>query len=320
MLRAPEPPTADAERVAALRAFNRFYTRRLGVLREHLLATRFSLPESRVLWELAHTPGITASDLTRALDLDAGYLSRLLAGLRERGLVKAQRSAADGRRTLLALSAAGRRAFAPLDRRSHEQMAGLLAPLAEPAQQDLVAAARRMQALLGDAAPGPVGLRALRPGDIGWVVARHGAIYAAEYGWDLRFEALVARIAADYVDRLDAAREAAWIAERDGQPLGCVFLVQARDETGGTVEPGVAQLRLLLVEPSARGGGIGHRLVDACTAFARDAGYTRIRLWTNSVLVAARAIYAGAGYRLVATEPHTSFGHELVGEVWELAL
>ena len=309
-----------ADRVASLRAFNRFFTRRIGVLHDRLLATSFSLPESRLLWELAHAPGTTATALARALDLDAGYLSRLLAGLRERGLVKAQRSPADGRQTLLALSAAGRRAFAPLDRRTQEQMAALLAPLSEGEQQDLLAAARRIETLLGDRASSPVTLRGLQPGDIGWMVARHGTIYAREYGWDQRFEALVARIGADYVDRLDAQRESAWIAERDGQPLGCVFLVQARDDATGLPEPAVAQLRLLLVEPAARGLGIGKRLVDECHRFARSAGYVRIRLWTNSVLLAARAIYAKAGDRLVASEAHESFGHALVGEIWELGL
>jgi DNA-binding MarR family transcriptional regulator/GNAT superfamily N-acetyltransferase len=318
----PDTATAGAapEHVAALRAFSRFYTRRIGVLNERLLDSRFSLPESRVLWELAHSPGISAGALARELELDAGYLSRLLAALRERGLVKAQRSAADGRRSLLTLSAAGRRAFAPLDRRSQQQMATLLAALAPPAQQDLVDAARRMQALLGAPATGPVQLRHHHAGDIGWVVARHGAVYAQEYGWDLRFEALVARIGADFIDRFDAAREACWIAERGGERLGCVFLVQARDDASGEPERGVAQLRLLLVEPAARGQGVGKLLVEACTAFARAAGYARIRLWTNSVLVAARAIYAKAGYTLVASEPHTSFGHALVGETWELVL
>lgn len=166
----------------------------------------------------------------------------------------------------------------------------------------------------------PILLRAPRPGDIGWVISRHGALYAQEYGWDWRFEAMVARIAADFVERFDATREACWIAERDGQPLGCVFLVQARDETSGTVEPGVAQLRMLLLDPAARGLGLGKRLVDACEAFARAAGYQRLRLWTNSVLSAARGIYAKAGYQLVGSETHESFGQQLVGEIWELDL
>jgi len=310
----------STDRIAALRAFNRFYTRRIGVLQERLLATRFSLTESRLLWELSHAPGSTAAALGRELDLDAGYLSRLLAHLRERGLIKAQPSPSDGRQTLLALTAAGRRAFAPLDRRSHEQVSALLAPLSDEQQRELVSAAGRIEGLLGSKPPSPVALRSHGPGDMGWVIARHGALYAKEYGWDTRFEALVARIAADFIDRLDEQREACWIAERDGAPLGCVFLVQARDEASGAVEAGVAQLRLLLVEPAARGLGVGKLLVDECTRFARAAGYARIRLWTNSVLLAARAIYAKAGYRLLASEAHQSFGHPLVGEIWELDL
>ncbi len=314
------PMDAPTDRVAALRAFNRFYTGRIGVLQERLLSTRFSLGESRLLWELAHAPGSTAAALARTLALDAGYLSRLLAGLRERGLVKAQRSCSDGRQTLLSLSAAGRRAFAPLDQRAQAQMSALLAPLAEHDQQALLGAASRMQAVLGRNPAAPLQLRGHRAGDIGWLIGRHGALYAQEYGWDMRFEALVARIAADFIERFDAAREACWIAERDGAPVGCVVLVQARDEASGAPLDGVAQLRLLLVEPSARGIGLGRQLATECERFARAAGYRRIRLWTNSVLLAARGIYAKAGYTLVASEPHHSFGQPLVGEVWELAL
>lgn len=314
------PDPGSARDVTALRAFNRFYTRRIGVLHDRLLATDFSLGESRLLYELAHSPGLTATALAHELGLDAGYLSRLLAGLRERGLVKAQRAPHDGRQTLLSLTAAGRRAFAPLDQRSHAQAADLLQPLTETQRQELLYAAGRIEGLLAGRPDSPVTLRHHRPGDIGWVIARHGALYAQEYGWDLRFEALVARIAADFIDRFDAAKEACWIAERDGVPLGCVFLVQARDDASGAVEPGVAQLRLLLLEPAARGLGIGKRLVDACEQFAREAGYKRIRLWTNQVLSAARGIYAKAGYQLVASETHESFGATLVGEIWELAL
>jgi DNA-binding MarR family transcriptional regulator/GNAT superfamily N-acetyltransferase len=320
VLRQARGMDAPEDRIAALRAFNRFYTRRLGVLRERLLATRFSLGESRLLWELAHTPATTAAALGRELGIDTGYLSRLLAGLRERGLVKAQRSAADGRQTLLSLTAAGRRAFAPLDRRAQEQMTALLTPLSEAQQRELLHAATRIESLLGEGPPAPLQLRSHRPGDIGWVIARHGALYAQEYGWDERFEALVARIAADFIDRLDPAREACWVAERASEPLGCVFLVQARDDASGLPEAGVAQLRLLLVDPAARGLGVGRRLVDECERFARAAGYARIRLWTNSVLLAARAIYSKAGYRLLASEAHESFGQRLVGEIWELAL
>lgn len=309
------------ERIAALRAFNRFYTRRIGVLHEGLLDSRFSLTESRLLWELAHCEHTTATELAQALDLDAGYLSRLLRGLKERGLLKASRSTTDARQTRLSISAAGRRAFAPLDRRSQAEVSALLDTLSDAQQQELLAAMARIEALLG--APAKAGafvLRGHRAGDIGWVASRHGALYAQEYGWDLRFEALVAQIAAGFIERFDPAREACWIAEREGQRIGCVFLVQARDEATQTVEPGIAQLRMLLVEPSARGLGLGVALVSECERFARQAGYRRIRLWTNSVLLAARGIYERAGYRLLASEPHHSFGKDLVGETWELSL
>lgn len=304
----------------ALRAFNRFYTRRIGVLGEKLLSSRFSLTESRVLWELAHEPGLTATALVQRLQLDAGYLSRLLARLRERGLVKAERAAYDGRQTLLCLSAAGRRAFAPLEKRSQQQAAELLGTLPAPQRAEVLGAAGRIEALLGGRPREAPLLRALRPGDIGWVISRHGTLYAQEYGWDMRFESLVARIAADFVDRFEPAREAAWIAESDGIPLGCVFLVQARDAKTDAVEPGIAQLRMLLVEPEARGLGLGKRLAAQCESFAREAGYRRVRLWTNSLLLAARGIYEAAGYRLLASEAHHSFGHDLVGEIWEKEL
>ncbi|MCU0966114.1 MAG: helix-turn-helix domain-containing GNAT family N-acetyltransferase [Burkholderiaceae bacterium] len=310
-----------AERIAALRQFNRFYTRRIGVLHERLLDSRFSLAESRLLWELAHTEQTTATELAATLELDAGYLSRLLRGFKERGLVKAGRSPADARQTRLSITAAGRRAFAPLEQRQMAEVAVLLGPLSDAQQRELLAAMARIEALLGARAQTqPFVLRAHRPGDIGWVVSRHGALYAQEYGWDQRFEALVARIAADFIERFDAAREACWIAERDGGNLGSVFLVQARDEATQALEPGTAQLRMLLVEPSARGLGLGVALVNQCERFARQAGYRRIRLWTNSLLLAARGIYQRAGYQLLASEPHHSFGHDLVGETWELEL
>ncbi|MCU0921594.1 MAG: helix-turn-helix domain-containing GNAT family N-acetyltransferase [Burkholderiaceae bacterium] len=310
-----------AERIAALRQFNRFYTRRIGVLHERLLDSRFSLAESRLLWELAHTEQTTATELAATLELDAGYLSRLLRGFKERGLVKAGRSPADARQTRLSITAAGRRAFAPLEQRQMAEVAVLLGPLSDAQQRELLAAMARIESLLGARArTQPFVLRAHRPGDIGWVVSRHGALYAQEYGWDQRFEALVARIAADFIERFDAAREACWIAERDGGNLGSVFLVQARDEATQALEPGTAQLRMLLVEPSARGLGLGVALVNQCERFARQAGYRRIRLWTNSLLLAARGIYQRAGYKLLASEPHHSFGHDLVGETWELEL
>jgi DNA-binding MarR family transcriptional regulator/GNAT superfamily N-acetyltransferase len=344
MLAAMDPITAG--RAQSLRAFNRFYTRRIGVIGERVLDSPFSLAETRVLWELAHgggagagaggrngtRTGTTATALAQALALDAGYLSRLLASLRRRGLVKAQADPSDRRRRHLGLSAAGKRAFAPLERRSQQQMSLLLAPLSEAQQRELLGAAERIGTLLGETRPTsepisvspPLRLRAPVPGDLGWVIARHGALYAQEYGWDWRFEALVARIAADFIERFDPRREACWIAERDGQSgperLGCAFLVQARDERNGKPEPGTAQLRMLLVEPTARGHGLGRRLVQECESFARTHRYRRIRLWTNSVLLAARAIYQSAGYRLTGRERHTSFGKGLVGETWEMDL
>jgi DNA-binding MarR family transcriptional regulator/GNAT superfamily N-acetyltransferase len=312
----------DAARIDAVRRFNRFYTGRIGALNEGLLHSKFTLTESRLLWELAHHEHVTATELARTLDLDAGYLSRLLSGFSERGLIKRTRSSADARHQHLRLSAAGRRAFAPLDTRSQAEVGALLRTLAEAQQQQLLQSMTHIETLLAgpaERAP-PYLLRAHRPGDIGWVIARHGALYADEYGWDMRFEALVARIAADFIERFDAKREACWIAERDGANVGSVFLVQARDEATHAVIDGVAQLRMLLVEPAARGLGLGARLVDECQRFARRAGYRKIMLWTNRNLVAARAIYKKQGYVLVRSEAHENFGHSLVGEIWELAL
>ena len=301
---------------AALRDFNRFYTRRIGVLDEGLLGSRFSLTEARLLWELAQRPASSAGELARGLDLDGGYLSRLLKGLRQQGLVRARRAAADGRRRELSLTPAGQRALAPLERRSQAQSQALLSALPQPQQQELLYATQRVRSLL-DAEPAtPPRLRALQPGELGWVVARHGALYAQAFGWDWRFEALVARICAGFVEQFDAVREQGWIAEWRGVPMGCVFVVQARTEAGQPID-GMAQLRMLLVEPAARGQGIGKRLVAACEEFAVHAGYRRMRLWTNSLLLAARGIYQAGGYRLVGSEAHHSFGHDLVGEVWE---
>ena len=307
-------PTPVDSRTAAIRRFNRFYTRRIGVLHEKLADTRFSLTESRLLWELAHRGQSTAAELSRDLDLDPGYLSRLLRALKDQKLITSERSTSDARHLHLRLSAAGRRAFAPLDRQSEADAAALLANLPDAEQHRLLDATATIESILGERprAAAPWLLRSPQPGDIGWVIERHGRLYADEYGWDTRFEALVARIGADFIERFDAEREACWIAERDG--------VQSRDDATGTVIDGSAQLRLLLVEPAARGLGIGARLVDECERFARAKGYRRIVLWTHSVLLAARAIYARAGYRLVASEAHQSFGHSLVGETWELAL
>jgi DNA-binding MarR family transcriptional regulator/GNAT superfamily N-acetyltransferase len=317
----PTTPPPAPSRIDAMRRFNRFYTRTIGVLHENLAATRFNLTESRVLWELAHREQTTAAELARELDLDPGYLSRLLRRFKEHKLIRGERAPADARHLHLTLAPAGRRAFAPLDRQSTADVERLLAGLADGEQRRLLAAMAEIETLLGERrGTTPWLLRPPHAGDIGWVVERHGRVYADEYGWDLRFESLVARIAADFVDKLDPAREACWIAERDGGNVGCVFLVQAREDASGEPVTDTAQLRLLLVEPTARGLGIGARLVDECERFARRRGYQRIVLWTNSVLVAARAIYAKAGYRLVASDPHESFGHRLVGETWELAL
>ena len=314
---------AALARIEAIRRFNRFYTRRIGVLHEGLLASKFTLTESRLLWELAHRDRLTATELARELDLDAGYLSRLLRSFKERGLIKRTPAVDDARHQHLSLTAAGKRAFAPINTRSQADVSALIATLGESQQQQLLAAMTSIEQTLGGAKEPrtrPVLLRAHRPGDMGWVIARHGALYADEYAWDAGFEAMVARIAADFLERFDAKREACWIAERDGANVGSVFLVQARDETTHAAIDGVAQLRMLLVEPSARGLGLGERLVDECQRFARRAGYRKITLWTNAILLAARGIYAKQGYVLAKSESHHSFGHDLVGEIWELAL
>ncbi|MEP7282705.1 MAG: helix-turn-helix domain-containing GNAT family N-acetyltransferase [Rubrivivax sp.] len=323
---APALPPPAAGRVEALRAFNRRYTQRLGGLRAGLPDSPFSLPQSRLLRELAQGRDRAATALAHTLDLDLGYVSRLLRGLREQGLVRSRRAAHDGRQQALMLTAAGRRAFAPLERASRAQMSALLAPLGEAEQAALVDAAETVQRLLdgpsekaGTAAGTVVTLRPHRAGDIGWIVMRHGALYAQEYGWGARFEALVARIGAGFIEHFDPAREACWIAERDGQALGSVCLVRARDAVGRP-RRGVAQLQLLLVEPAARGLGVGRRLIAASDEFARAAGYRRIVLQTHSVLGAARHLCERAGYRCTASEPHHRFGIALVGETWERAL
>ncbi len=302
------------QRVAAVRRFNRFYTRQIGVLQEHLLKSPFSLTEARVIYELAQREQATATDLGVELGLDAGYLSRILRGFEKRSLLDKRPSPADGRRTLLRLTDAGREAFARLNANARQEVETMLRDLPADAQLRLVQTLGTIEGLLGARTERnvPYVLRPHRPGDIGWVVQRHGALYAQEYGWDEQFEALVAEIVARFVRRYDPKRERCWIAERDGENVGSVFLVR-RSAT-------VAQLRLLLVEPSARGLGIGKRLVDECTGFARQVGYRKIMLWTNSVLDAARHLYERAGYRLVDEERHHSFGHDLVGQTWELKL
>jgi DNA-binding MarR family transcriptional regulator/GNAT superfamily N-acetyltransferase len=303
-----------AQRVAAVRRFNRFYTARIGVLQEHLLESPFSLTEARVVYELAHHEQVTATALAEELSLDAGYLSRILRSFQKRGLITKRLSRTDGRQSLLSLSERGQAAFAKLNAASHREIGALLEGLPAAGQERLVKAMTAIEGLLG-AQPehkAPYILRFHRPGDMGWVVQRHGELYAAEYSWDEHFEALVAEIVARFIRRYDSKRERCWIAEKDGENVGSVFLVQ-RART-------VAQLRLLLVEPKARGLGIGRRLVEECSRFARAAGYRKIVLWTNSVLHAARRIYEQVGYRLVEEEPHHSFGHDLVGQTWELRL
>ena len=302
------------QRVGAVRRFNRFWTRQIGVLREGYLESPFSLTEVRVLYELARSEETTASELGKELGLDAGYLSRLLRGFEGRGLISKKPSETDGRRSLLRLTEGGQEAFAPLDARSREDVGAMLEALSAAEQDRLVGAMRTIEELLG-AQPEPKVPYLLRPheaGDMGWVVHRHGILYAREYGWDERFEALVARIVADFVDNFDPAKERCWIAESDCAILGCVFVVKESDT--------VAKLRLLLVEPEARGLGLGTRLVEECVRFARSRRYEKLTLWTNSVLDIARRIYEEKGFEIVEEEEHHSFGKDLIGQNWELKL
>lgn len=301
------------QRVASVRAFNRFYTELIGVLDDGLLRTPYSLTEARVIFELAQHDAAEVADLRQALAIDAGYLSRILARFQTDGLVSRQRSAADGRRQVISLTEPGRAAFETLDARAAGEVRSLLAKLTGEDQARLVTAMAAIREVLEQAPRADAYLlRPLRPGDLGWVVHRHGVRYAEEYGWDESFEALVARIVADFVDHRDPRREDAWLAEVDGEPVGCVFCTRKDDQT--------AQLRLLLVEPRARGMGIGGRLVDECLRFARRAGYREITLWTNDVLADARRIYQRAGFQLVDERPHHSFGHDLVGQHWSRPL
>ena len=298
-------------RVEAVRRFNRFYTRRIGALHAGYLGSPFPLPQARVLYELGQRGEATASELGADLDLDLGYLSRLLQGLRRRGLVQGEPSKDDARRVRLSLTARGRKAFQALDARSREEVGAMLGKLAGPEQERLVGALRAVEAVL-ERKPGEITLRGHRPGDMGWVVHAHGRFYAEEYGWDERFEALVADIAAAFIKNLDKERERCWIAEMDGEPVGSVFVVKENKTT--------AKLRLLIVDPKARGRGLGKRLVDECIRFARAKGYRKLVLWTQSNLAAARAIYRKAGFRKIKEEKHASFGVKLTGEYWQLAL
>jgi DNA-binding MarR family transcriptional regulator/GNAT superfamily N-acetyltransferase len=298
--------------VQAVRSFNRFYTRRIGVLDEGHLHSRYSLAEVRVLYELAHRDRPLASELARDLGLDPGYLSRILAGFRERGLLARTASPEDARQSRLALTAKGRKVFEPLERRSAEAVAEMIAPLNEGQRTRLAASLESIRGLLEPHAKPEYTLRPHRVGDMGWVIERHAALYAREYGWDERFEALVAQIAAQFIQRFDPARERCWIAERGTERVGSIFLVKHTDE--------VAKLRLLLVDPEARGSGLGQRLVAECVAFARQAGYRLITLWTQTILHAAQHVYRKAGFELLREEPHSEFGIPLTGQIWELRL
>jgi len=300
--------------IADVRAFNRFYTRQIGLLDEGLLQSAFSLTEARVLYELAHRDGLTATDLGRDLGLDAGYVSRLLKKFERLDLISRSTLVSDARQSSIALTPAGRNAFAPLNKGSHDQVAALLDRLPASEQDRLVKSMRTVQALLDESAEPkiPYLLRPLQIGDIGWITRRQGMLYAQDYGWDETYEALVAEILAAFVKSFDPKSERSWIAERDGEVVGSVFVVRK--------SPEVAKLRLLYVEPSARGLGIGKRLVEECIGFARAKGYKTLTLWTNDILTAARHIYQVAGFKLIEEEPHHSFGKDLVGQTWDLEL
>ncbi len=301
-------------RIAAIRGFNRFYTRRIGVLQDKLLGSSFSLGEARLLYELARRDQTTASELGEELSLDAGYLSRMMASFETRGLLHKTRSPEDRRQYRLSLTKAGHAAFVPLEARAKDEIEAMLRSLTEAQQLRLLAGMEAIETVFGVApkSQAPFLLRPHRCGDIGWVIARHGALYAEEFGWNEQFEALVAEVAGKFLRRFDARSERCWIAEIDGANVGSVFLVRRSRTT--------AQLRLLLVEPKARGLGIGKKLVEECIRFARQAGYRKIMLWTNSVLHGARRLYEQAGFTLIGEERHKSFGADLTGETWTLDL
>jgi len=303
----------DAQRVAAVRRFNRFYTQKLGVLQHAWLDSPFSLSEARVLYEITQRDRATASDIARDLGLDAGYLSRILRRFHKSGLIRKDVSPQDGRQSFLSMTARGRKAFDPLEARTERQVGAVLGRLTAQEQDRLVAAMRAIETMT---APEPkpesdIILRQPRPGDLGWVVARHAELYAREYGWAENFEGVCAQIVADFVSRYDATCERCWIAEMDGRNVGSVFLVK---DTGD-----VARLRLLLVDPVARGRGLGTRLTDECVRFARQCRYRSITLWTHQVLTAARHVYERAGFRLTSSEARRSFGQNVVSEHWDLA-
>lgn len=306
-------PTPDD--IAAIRRFNRFYTRQLGLLAESMLASPYSLSEARVLYELAHRSDATASDLIRELGLDAGYLSRMLKKFEDQGLIRRAPAEDDARRAVIALTPKGQAAFAPLDRGSHEGVVAMLGGIAPPDRPRFVTAMKSISRLLGEpaATPEPYILRGLETGDAGWITHRQAVIYAREYGWTSpKFEALVAEILSKFITNFDPQHERAWIAERDGEVVGSVFIARS--------SPEVAQLRLLYVDPSARGLGLGRRLVDECIRFSRARGYKTLMLWTHDILVPAVRIYEAAGFKLIREERHNEFGHDVNGQFWEVGL
>lgn len=313
-LRARGEPT-DAADIESVRAFNRFYTRQLGLLDQGLLGSEYTLTESRVLHELAHSQGCTATDIARELGIDFGYLSRILKKLERHRLIERTRSTDDGRRSSIKLTRQGRAAFEPLDTAAKAQIDSMLTPISRPERIDLIRSMQTVRRVLQPREPSPAPaplLRPLRVGDIGWIIHRQGLLYAQEYGWDANYEALVAQILAEFVQRFDPQAENAWIAEQEGEMVGSAFLVRASAQ--------VAKLRLLYVEPHARGFGTAGLLVATCVDFARSKGYRTLTLWTHDVLVSARKLYEAAGFKLVKEEPHHSFGKDLLGQTWELAL
>ncbi|MGJ4945241.1 bifunctional helix-turn-helix transcriptional regulator/GNAT family N-acetyltransferase [Bradyrhizobium sp. HKCCYLS1011] len=314
MLNPPSNSRPSEDQVSAVRAFNRFYTKKLGVLDQHLLNSPFSLSEARVLYELAQHEGISAKEIGLTLGLDPGYLSRIVQSFDEQSLISRTPLPSDRRQQQLSLTAKGRQAFAKLDHSSQSEIAAMLRGLTGQDRDRLIGAMAMIEDILEPEAPSRPAflLRSHRPGDIGWVVSRHAAVYAEEYGWDISFEALAAEITAQFLRRFDPEHEHCWIADIAGEPVGSIFLVKDSNE--------VAKIRLLLVEKKARGLGVGRALVEQCIRFAREKNYKKIALWTQSILVAARDIYRRAGFELVAEEPHHSFGVDLLGETWELKL
>ena len=307
----------DTQQVDAVRSFNRFYTRQIGVLEEGVLKTSFTLTQARVLFELGTRKDLSATEISGTLGLDLGYLSRIVQAFSSEGLVTRRKSAEDGRRVMLSLTAKGRKTLQALERKARDQVSSMLMPLPDTSRARLLAALRDVQGMLSERKNAPsdgVVIRPYRVGDFGWAIERHAWFYAEAYQWNEEFEALVAKLFARFANERDPAKERFWAAELDGERVGCVFVAR-NDE-----DPSVAQLRCLYVDPKGRGLGIGGRLVAECIAFARSAGYRKMMLWTNDILVAARRIYEAAGFTLVTEAPHHSFGHDLVGQFWVLDL